>query len=142
MYKLDGFAFEKPADAQAALAKLKDGTDFAWLGSTAPGQVPVDRRSLQFDGRTVSAATLPPELAKSLTNARTGEYRLYSVGEAETYVVRVIEQTPPSTRPYAEVREAIVKQVYDDKVNRAISEYAAKLRKAQTVEVLIARVAP
>jgi parvulin-like peptidyl-prolyl isomerase len=142
MYKLDGFAFEKHADAQAALQKLKDGTDFTWLRTTAPGQVPVDRRSLQFDGRTVSAATLAPDLAKGLTNARAGEYRLYSVGEAETYVIRVVEQTPPSTRPYTDVRETIVKAVYDEKINRAISEYAAKLRKAQKVDVLIARVAP
>jgi parvulin-like peptidyl-prolyl isomerase len=142
MYKLDGFAFASAADAQAALQKLKDGTDFAWLRSTAPGQVPVERRALQFDGRTVSAATLPPELAKSLTGARAGEYRLYSPGDAEAYVIRVLEQTPPSTKPYVEVREAIVKQVYEDKVNRAIAEYAAKLRKAQHVDVLIARVTP
>jgi hypothetical protein len=142
MYKLDGFAFLKAVDAEAALQKLKGGTDFVWLRSTAEGQVPVEQRSLQFDGRTVSAGTLQPELAKALTGTRAGEYRLYAAGGAEVYVLRVVEQTPPSTRPYVDVREAIVKKVYGEKVDRAIAEYAAKLRKAQRVDLLLARVSP
>jgi parvulin-like peptidyl-prolyl isomerase len=142
MLKLDGFAFEKAADAEAALAKLKDGTDFAWLRNTAPGQVPVEKRSLVFDGHTVSAGALGPDLAKSLAGVRAGDYRLYGAGDAEYYVVKVLEQTPPATQPYAEVREAIGKKVFGEKMDKAIADYAAKLRKAQRVEVLLVRVTP
>jgi hypothetical protein len=142
MYKLDGFAFAAERDAQAALEKLKAGTDFAWLRSTAPRQIPPERRSLQFDGRTVSEKTLPRDLARALAGARSGEYRLYAPREAEVYVVRVVEQVPPATQPYAEAREAIAKRLFNEKLARAIAEYADKLRKAQRVEVLITRVSP
>jgi parvulin-like peptidyl-prolyl isomerase len=140
MFKLDGFAFAKAADAEAALAKLKAGTEFGWLRSTAPDQVPPEKRTLQFDGHTVSAGTFSPELARALVGAKAGEYRLYGAGPAEVYVLRVVEQIPPATQPYGEVRERIVKKLYAEKLDRAIVEYAAKLRKAQRVDVLIARV--
>jgi parvulin-like peptidyl-prolyl isomerase len=140
MYKLDGFAFTTSDGAQAAIEKLKGGTDFAWLRSTAPGQLAPERRTLQFDGRTVSAATLRPELAKALAGARSGEYRLYAASEAEVYVIRVLEQVPPTTQPYADAREKIVKKLFNEKLTRAIGEYADKLRKAQRVDVLITRV--
>ena len=142
MYKLDGFAFEKASDAEAALAKLKDGTDFAWLRNTATGQVPVEKRTLQFDGSTVSAGSLAPELARSLAGSRAGDYRLYGAGDTEFYVLKVLEQTPPATQPYADVREAIGKKVFGEKMDKAIADYAAKLRKAQRVEVLLVRVTP
>jgi parvulin-like peptidyl-prolyl isomerase len=140
MFKLDGFAFANARDAQAALQKLKGGTDFAWLRSTAPGQVEPEKRGLQFDGRTVSAATLPPDLAKALAGAREGEYRLYAPRDVEVYVVKVVDHAPPQTQPYVEARETIAKKLYNDRLAAAIGDYAAKLRKAQRVEVLITRV--
>jgi parvulin-like peptidyl-prolyl isomerase len=140
MYKLDGFAFRTAREAQAALDKLKGGTDFAWLRSSAPGQIEPEKRTLQLDGRTVSASTLPPELAKALTGSRTGEYRLYSAGAAEVYVIRVVEQTAPTTEPYVEVREKIAKKLFNERLTIAINDYAGKLRKAQPVDVLITRV--
>jgi parvulin-like peptidyl-prolyl isomerase len=141
MYKLDGFAFGTAQEAEAAMGKLKDGTDFTWFRTNAPGQVPPEKCSLQFDGRTVSASTLQPELAKAVAGARAGEYRLYAVSGAEVYVVRVLEQTPPSTRPFDQAKPDILKKLHAQKVDAAIAEYAAKLRKAQRVDVLITRVA-
>lgn len=141
MYKLDGFAFESLKDAQTALDKLRDGTDFTWLRTNASGQLAPEKRTLAFDGRTVSAATLRPELARALAGAGVGDYRLYAAGDREVYVIRVIEETPPSTQPYAQVQEAIVKKLYAAKLDGAIADYAAKLRKAQPVDVLITRIA-
>jgi parvulin-like peptidyl-prolyl isomerase len=140
MFKLDGFAFANARDAQAAVEKLKGGTDFAWLRSTAAGQVPPERRSLQFDGRTVSASTLAPDLAKALSGARSGEYRLYAPRDAEVYVVRVVEHVPRQAQPYVEARETVAKKLFNDKLAQAIGDYAGKLRKAQRVDVLITRV--
>jgi parvulin-like peptidyl-prolyl isomerase len=141
MFKLDGIAFASPREAQAALEKLKGGTDFSWLRSTAPNQLAPERRSLQFDGSTVSASTLPRELAQALTNASTGAYRLYSRRDGEVYVVRVVDQRAPAVQPYAEAREEIAKKLFNEKLMQGMKEYAAKLRKAQPVEVLITRVA-
>ncbi|HEX7624003.1 MAG TPA: peptidyl-prolyl cis-trans isomerase, partial [Anaeromyxobacteraceae bacterium] len=52
MLKLDGAAFATGREAQEALDKLKAGTDFAWLRSSAPGQLAPERRSLHFGGTT------------------------------------------------------------------------------------------
>jgi hypothetical protein len=140
MYKLDGFAFATNKEAQSAIDKLKAGTDFAWLKQSAPGQIPADKRALQFDGNTVSASTLPSGLAKALTNARTGEYRLYSAKEGEVYVVKVVDQVAPAPQPYVDAREPIAKKLFNEKLMVAMKEYASKLRKQQRVDVLITRV--
>jgi parvulin-like peptidyl-prolyl isomerase len=141
MFKLDGFAFTSGRDAQVALDKLKQGTDWTWLRSTATGQVEPERRTLQFDGRTVSAGALPPALAKALAGARAGDLRLYAASDAEVYVVKVLEYAPSVVQPYADAREGIAKSLFDRQLERAIGEYAAKLRKAQRVDVLITRIA-
>jgi hypothetical protein len=140
MLKLDGFAFATTAEAQVALEKLKAGTDYAWLRQTAAGQLPPEKRSIQLDGQTVSATALPKELAGALTGARTGDYRVYPARPGEVWVVRVIEQRPPQTQPYADAREAIGKKLWTERLIAAIGDYAAKLRKAQKVDVLITRV--
>jgi parvulin-like peptidyl-prolyl isomerase len=140
MFKLDGVAFASPREAQAALDKLGAGTDFAWLRSSAPGQLDPDHRSLHFDGSTVSASTLAPELRKALTGASAGAYRLYALGPAEVYVVRVVERRAPEPQPYVEAREKIAKKLYNEKLTQAIADYAGKLRKVQKVDVFITRV--
>jgi parvulin-like peptidyl-prolyl isomerase len=140
MVKLDGVAFATAREAQAALDKLNAGTDYAWLRSSAPGQLEPERRSLQFDGSTVSASTLPTELRKALTGAGAGAYRLYAARQDEVYVVRVVEQRPPAPQPYLEAREKIAKKLFNEKLMQAMREYADKLRKVQRVDVFITRV--
>jgi parvulin-like peptidyl-prolyl isomerase len=140
MFKLDGFAFPTVQQAQAALDKLKQGTDWTWLQTTAPGQVPPEKRSFVFDGRTVSGPMLPPALAKAVAGAHKGDYRLCAASDAEVYVVRVAEYTASAAQPYPDAREAIAKSLFDRQLERAILDYAGKLRKAQRVEVLITRI--
>jgi parvulin-like peptidyl-prolyl isomerase len=140
MYKLEGIAFPTAREAQAALDKLNAGTDFAWLRTSAPGQLPPEARSLQFEGATLSANMLPPELTKALTGASAGAYRLYSHKDGEVYVIRVAEQISPAAQPYPEAREAIAKKLFNERLTQGIRDYADKLRKAQKVDVLITRV--
>jgi len=139
MYRLDGIAFGDAKVAQAALDKLKAGTDLGWMRTNAEGQLPPEARTLALEGALISVRTMPPELARALTGARTGDYRLYVAG-AQHYVVHVAEDRPPATRPYAEVREDIAKKLHDDAVRDAVQEYAVKLRAAQPVEVFLARI--
>lgn len=140
MVRLDGIAFPTVADAQAALDKVKGGTDFSWLRSTAPGQIAPQKRSLELEGRTLSATGLPPELGKALTGATAGTYRLFAAREDEVWVIRVVEETPPATRPYAEVREEILKKLVADRLMAVMRDYADKLRKVRRVDVLVTRV--
>jgi parvulin-like peptidyl-prolyl isomerase len=140
MLKLAGIAFPTPPEAQAALEKLRGGTDFAWLRSSAPGQLPPEQRSLQLEGRTLSVGSLPPGLAEAISGAKSGEYRLFSPRQGEHYVVKIEERVPPTTQPYAVAREDLAKRIFNEKVTRGIQEYAAKLRKAQRVDVLVTRV--
>lgn len=139
MLKLDGIAFASAGAAQAAIDKLRAGTDFGWFVTNSP-QLPPEKRTVQFDGRTVSVNALPPALAKALVGVHAGEYRLYAASDHEVYVVRVVDQTPPSTKPYADAREAVARKLLDERFSRAIREYADRLRKAQRVDVLIAEV--
>lgn len=141
MLRLDGFAFPTAKEAQAAIEKLRGGTDYAWLRQNAPGQLPPEKRTLQLDGGVVSANTVPAALMKTLSGARAGDYRVYAAGKAEAYVVRVAERIPPSSQPYPEVREKIAKKLFADKLASALQEYSDRLRKAQPVEVLIMRIA-
>ncbi len=141
MLRLDGFAFPTAKEAQAAIEKLRTGTDYAWLRQNAPGQIPPEKRSLQLDGGLVSANTVPADLMRAISGARAGEYRVYAAGSAEVYVVRVAERMPPSPQPYVEARDTIVKKLSAEKLASALQDYAARLRKAQRVDVLITRIA-
>jgi hypothetical protein len=140
MLRLEGVAFPTTKEAQAALEKAKTGTDFGWLRQNAAGQLQPGKRSLQMDGALVSANTLPGGLVKALAGARGGEYRLYAASSAEVYVVRVAQRIAPQPQPYAEARDKIAKQLYGEKLAASLRDYAAKLREAQKVDVLITRV--
>ncbi len=83
---------------------------------------------------------MPKALAAVLTGAKAGDYRLYAHSAKEQYVVHVVDQLPPATKPYAQVRDVVAKKIYTEKVTKALGEYAQKLRAAQGVEVLIARI--
>lgn len=137
-YKLDGLAFSDAAAAQAALAKLRAGTDLKWLRQNAAGQLPEPDRKLQLGG-TVAASAIPAALGKALAGAKTGDLRLYPA-EDGTYVLQVVSETPPAARPYAEVREAIARKLYAEQVEAKVQAYVQKLRGATEVKVFISRI--
>jgi parvulin-like peptidyl-prolyl isomerase len=139
-YRLDGLAFAKDKDAQKALESLRKGSDFAWVRANAEHQLPEEKRSLQLTGGVFSEPGLPPDLAKALSGAKPGEYRLYSPAPAEIHVVRVVEETPPQREPYVETREPVAKKLYNEKVNAALKDYAAKLRASGDVKVFVTSV--
>jgi parvulin-like peptidyl-prolyl isomerase len=139
-YRLDGLTFAKDKDAQKALESLRKGSDFAWVRANAEHQLPEEKRSVQLTGGVFSEPGLPPDLAKALSGAKAGEFRLYSPAAAEVHVVRVVEETPPQREPYVETREPIAKKVYNEKVNAALKDYAAKLRAAGDVKVYVTSV--
>ncbi len=139
-YKLDGIAFAKAQDAQSALEKLTKGTDLRWMRANSAGQIDPDHQTLHFAGTTLTAKSLPKDLASALaSSSKPGSYRLYSTPEGQHYVIQVIEATPPTVQPYQEAREVVGQKVFEEKVNRAVEDYAVKLRKAYKPNVLITR---
>lgn len=140
-YTLASLGFETLGGARAAADKLKSGADFKWLQANAAGQLPEARQAVRFDGNTVSARAMPPDLLKALEGARPGDLRLYSSSEGGHYVVAVNQVTEPAAPSYAEVRGEIVPKIQARKVNDALTLWIAKLRKARDVRVYITQLA-
>jgi hypothetical protein len=140
MFRLEGLGFSSSKAAQAALDRLRGGTDFAWLRANAEGQLRPEERSLNLDGSVVSAHNLPPDLAKALAGAGAGSLRLHA-RDGQHYVVRVADETPPRVQPYEQARERIGKKLFAEKVAKAIREHAEKVRKVRPVEVYVTRIA-
>jgi hypothetical protein len=142
MYRLEGLGFASAAAAQAALDKLKTGTDLEWLRANGEGQLPPDAQQLAFQGALLSVNGLPPSLVKALTGARNGELRRYATDDGtQHYVLRVADQVAPGAQPYGDVREKLAREVEAEGLAAAVREYAGKLRKVQRIDVLIARIA-
>jgi hypothetical protein len=140
LYRLEALGFGKPASAQAALAKLKGGTDMKWLATNADGQLKDEEQELQLSGFPVTAKSLPGDLAKALAGAGTGDYRLYGNARGQTYVVHVVELIPAQVQTFDEAREEVAKKVYAEASDKAIREWAEKLRKVHAVNVYVTRI--
>jgi parvulin-like peptidyl-prolyl isomerase len=138
MAKLEGLAFEKPADAQEAFRKLRAGTDFKWLAANAERQLDPAKSTLHLEGNTFMWNDLPEGLSDALAGAKTGDYRLYGAGSGQ-YVIHVIELFPSAIQPFEAVKEALSKRVYGEKLNQAFKAWTSALRKQYPVEILIAR---
>ncbi len=141
MYRFEGLAFSDAKAAQAAMEKLRAGTDLEFLRANAPGQIPPLGLQVALDGALVSANAMPPSLVKALTGSKPGDYRLYDTDDGKQhYVLRVKDSVAPAVRPYEDVREQIGRELEGEKVAAAIREYADKLRKVQKVEIVITRI--
>ena len=142
MFRLEGIGFTTTAAAQAALAKVKAGTDLAFMKNNAEGRLKPEAQQLTFDGALLSTNTLPASLTKALAGAGPGDLRLYDAeGGAQHYLVKVTEYQPPGVRPYEDMREKMARELEAQKIAAAIKDYAAKLRKVQKVDVNITRIA-
>ncbi len=137
-YRLQGLAFGNAKDAQAALAKLRAGTDFKFLAQNADGQLK-DGGALKLAGQVISAAELSPGVQSSLTGAKTGDYRLHLEGE-EHHVIHVVEEYPPQLQPIEKVRPDVQRRLQAERTAQAVKDWIAQLRKAYPVESYLVRV--
>lgn len=137
MMRLEALAFAKRDDAEAALDKLRRGSEFRWVEENAPGRLPPgDAGVTQFPTGMVVVATLPAGVQKALAGAGAGDSRFYE--EADTkryYVLRVVEQVPAGSRPYEDVRGEIAKSVAAEKFQEDLDALAAQLRAASDIKV-------
>jgi hypothetical protein len=140
MMRLRSLAFAQRAAAEDAMRKLREGTDFAWLAANAAGQVAKGARGLlTFDGRPVTADSMPAGLSKALAGSKTGDLRMYASPEGHFYVLSVQQMIPPTPRAYDDVRETIARKLYEEKVKNSLEEYVGKLRTHSKVETYLKR---
>jgi len=138
MMKITSLVFGKRDDAEKAIINLRKGTDFQWVKANAEGQLDRNTKSvLDFDGRLLTTKDLTEEIRKAISGAKAGDFKLYESPQNHYYVLYIQEVVPSKPQPYAEVREKIARKVYDDKLKKAVEEYADKLRAASDVKVYL-----
>jgi hypothetical protein len=138
MMKMSSLVFEKREGAEKAILALRKGTDFQWVKANAEGQL--DRNTqgiLDLDGRLLITRDLPEELRKVISGAKAGDFRLYQSAENYFYVLYIQEVVPSRPQPYEEAREKVAQKVYDDKLKRAVEDYADQLRAVSDVKVYL-----
>jgi peptidyl-prolyl cis-trans isomerase D len=138
MMRLTSLVFRSESNAKSAFASLRKGADINWVRSNAEGLA--DRQEaeeLSFDGKVLSMNALPPDMREALAGAKAGEFRFYKAPQNFYSVLAVLDVIPAKRQPFEDVRETIQRKVYDIKVNKAIEDWARKLRAAAKVEVYI-----
>ena len=134
-YRLDTLAFDRLDAAKAAAAKLKQGTDFAFLQANAEGLLPPGKATLAADpSALLSAKGIPAELAKVLEGARPGDIRVHSAAPDQHYVVQVRDVVPPRPQPLEQVNGPIQNELFGQALTRSMDDWFAKLRAARKVE--------
>lgn len=138
MMKIDGLAFESMKNAEAALAKLRQGTDFSWLKTNAENQVDKNTKGLlSFEPNLMFVSDFPEEMKKALAGARSGDFRTFAGPENIFYVLTVQEVVPPKQQALDEVKGDIRKKIYLTKLKKLIEDWADKLRAAAEITIYV-----
>jgi PPIC-type PPIASE domain/SurA-like N-terminal domain len=138
MMKIKSLVFSKREDAEKAIVNLRKGTDFQWLEANAEGQVDKNRKGvLIFEGNVLTTKDLPDNVQKAVSGARSGDVRLLADPNNYFYVLFIQDVIPSRPQPYPEVKEGIAKKIYNEKLIKAMEEYAGKLRAVSDVKVYL-----
>jgi parvulin-like peptidyl-prolyl isomerase len=139
MMKINSLVFAKREFAEKAVEKLRKGTDFQWLMENAEGQVDKSNSKdvLNFEGKFLTTKDLPEGVLKSVSGAKPGDFRLYESPEGYFYVLAIKDIIPAKPQPFEEAKKKIVKIVFDDKLKKAVEEWAEKLRAVSDVKVYL-----
>jgi parvulin-like peptidyl-prolyl isomerase len=138
-YKLESLTFTSLKDAEAAVKKLRSGTDFKWLRANADHQVSEGEALVNFDGATVAATAMPDDLAKQLAGAKKGDYRLWASEQKQFHAILVLDAIPPEPQPFADAKQKIHDKVFEERVNGSIKAWADKLRKVHPVKIYLTK---
>jgi hypothetical protein len=136
MMRIKELVFGKKSDAVTAVEKLRQGTDFGWMSSNAEGQVDKNTKGLlRFKGELLTVSSMPEGVQKTISGANPGDFRLYESPEGYFYVLYIYHLMPGGPRPFESARNDIVKEVFDDKVRKALETYADQLREYYPVKI-------
>ena len=90
---------------------------------------------LRFEGQLVTSRSLPAGVRQAVSAVDPGDYRLYESPEGYFYVLYIYYLLPAKPRPFEEVKKEIARKVFDDKVKKAVEDYADKLREYYPVKI-------
>ena len=136
MMRIKSLVFGNRGDAVQAIDKLRNGTDFNWLGANTAGQVASGTKGLlKLDGKPLTVRSLPEKIRKALSGSRAGDFRLYESPESHFYVLYVFDIIPARQQPFEAVRQEIAKTVYKEKTKQMVELWAAQLRDYYPVEI-------
>jgi hypothetical protein len=138
MMRISGIAFKRRADAEGAVQKLRNGTDFRWLVENAEGQADKDSRGLLvFDGNLVATTDLPEGVRKVVSGSKPGDLRVYASPEGYFYALSIQQVVPSKPMPYNGAREEIAKKMFDERLKQAMDAYIAKLRAVADIKIFM-----
>jgi parvulin-like peptidyl-prolyl isomerase len=138
MMRLRSLVFRNRRDAESAVAKLKEGAEFQWLEAHAEGQA--DRNAsgvLVFDGKLLTTDDLPGGLRKAIAGSKAGDFRLYASPEGVFYALAIQDVIASRPQPYDQIRQEIAQRVLNQKIKKAVEDYADKLRAVSDIKVYL-----
>jgi parvulin-like peptidyl-prolyl isomerase len=138
MMKMSTLLFGRREDAEKTILTLRQGTEFQWVKANVEGQLDSATQGvLDLDGKLLITRDLPEDLRKAISGAKAGDFRLYPSSENYFYVLYIQQVVPSRPQPYEEARERVARKIYDDKLKRAVEDYADKLRAVSDVKVYL-----
>jgi parvulin-like peptidyl-prolyl isomerase len=138
MIRIRSIAFGKRGDAEDAIEKLRKGMDYQWFVTHAEGQLDKSTQGLMvLEGDLLTTKSLPEGVQKVVSGARSGDLRLYASPEGYFYVLSIQEVTASRQQPYAEARETVARIVYNEKLQKAVEDWADKLRAVSDVKIYL-----
>jgi hypothetical protein len=140
MLKMVILDFANKRYAEAALAKLKKGDDIDWVRANAEGLVaPTDEeeRGATAGAVVLTTKSLPENMAKTVSGARSGDFKLSAGPEGRFSVLSIQEVIPARQQPFEEARQEIQKKVFEATLDKAMKEWTRKLRAAADVKIYL-----
>ncbi len=136
--KIDSLVFAKRNEAEEAIEKLREGTEFQWLAANAEGQVDKNTKGLLIlEEKSFTTKDLPEGVRKAISGAKAGDFKLYASPEGHFYVLFIQAVIPSVPQPYEEARKDIGNKVFNEKLMKLLEEWADKLRAVSEVKVYL-----
>ncbi len=138
MMKLSSLVFANRGDAEKAITNLRGGADFKWVKENERNQVSRNTADiLNFDGGLLTTKDLPEGVRKTVSGGKAGDFKFYESADHYFYVLYIQEVVPSKPQPYDDTKGDITRKIYNEKLTKAVEEYAAKLRAVSDIKVYL-----
>jgi hypothetical protein len=138
LVKIAHLAFLQKADALWAMDRMKKGADFGWVRANAAGQAPDSKdEEPAFGDDAVPLSSLTEDVRSALAGVKAEDVRLYEGPKGRFYVLYVAEMIPPQQLTFEQVRGSLTSNVYYAKLNKAVAEWARKLKESADIRIYL-----
>ena len=139
MVRMRSLAFGSQSAAEATRELLRTGADFQWVAGRAEGQLdPNAAGVLTFGNRPVMTSELPEGIRKAIAGAKSGDVTVYVAPDDRYYVLAVDSVIAAQPESYENLSGKMRERVVNLKIERAVEDYADKLRALSEVKIYLA----